>query len=526
MYDYPSFTRIYNQVDLSRLDALDQDEIDYQNLITKARKYHDGDQGVQLTARLREFLNVNSRDNNPFSMNIIRAVVEAITERMIVSGFSVIGVEMPADENGEKPVHPQATWFDRVWKLNQMDALQTDLHTWALRDGEAFAIVEYSSTRGIPEITVHPRYVDIQNGGDGYGVRIIYPDNDDTRDPLFAVKDWVEEIRDMENGIVTSRARRTFYYPDRVERYYHNGGEFVEFAEYEIDEITGDEVNVWPIPWVDRQGNPLGIPVVHFKNGFRPEAKDAFSIQDAVNKAMVDLMASADLSAFRIFVALGWIPTTDGAEVKADGSNLIKISPGSIIGTARSGATFTSIEPANLSSLLDLIQQLIWWAALVTKTPPHRFSPSKQIAGADTLKQQEEPLLAKIRLRQTIFGNAWEQVAKICARLEQTFGSTDGINPAIEFSVNWAEPQARDDTVIHDEWRVKREVLKVPLTTLWKEAGYTSEEIKEMQESLEYQAYIDMIRLNLDNRMGAGNTRPENGRFTGRQSGMTQNESE
>jgi hypothetical protein len=408
---------------------------------------------------------------NKFRINICRTVINAILEKMLVAGF---GTDEELDSNG---LRPQASWAWQLWQENRMDALSADIHEMALRDGEAFIVVDWDKDTGRPRLVPHPRYVDAGNGGDGYGVRMVYPDDNASLEPLFAAKQWTETIVG-DKGLRTSRMRRTLYFPEKIERYFYSGG----WQKY----VEDDEP--WPASWVANDGKPLGIAAIHFRNqNMNCEAWDAIPLQDGANKAIIDLLATADQSAFRVYFAAGWIPTSDGKPVKADGSNLLTIVPGALLGTPSVDGKLTAIEPADLSQLIELVQKLIMWTAGVTSTPLSRFQITGQVSSSDTMKAGDQPLDAKVELRQSLFGNGWEDCMVLARRLANTFGGAS-FDEEVEFSTTWYRQANLADL------KLKRE-LGVPLETLWSEMGYSPEQITAMQASDEHQARVANMQM-------------------------------
>ncbi len=482
MFLSPYYT--YNQTELAYLDYLSDVEDARQRAIALARRYHDGDQDVYMTARVRQFLALN--DEVELRMNVCRQVVTAITERLLVAGFDT--GEAP-DATGTKPL---ARWAWDTWQKNRMDAKQDDVHEGALRDGEYFVIVDWDAETSMARLTQHPRFVSVEAGGDGCGVRMIYPDDDDTQKPLYAVNQWTETIQTMMG--TQSRMRRTLYYPDRIERYVYNSG----WIQYVEDDAAPDPGNgeasepAWPTPWRYAAGNPLGIPVVHFKNkGMRCEAWDAIPLQDGLNKALIDCLATADVSAFQILFASGWMPTKDGQAPKEDGSNLLEIAPGQIIGSTKPEARLTPIEGADISKLIELTQQLVMWLAMITNTPLSRFISTKQVASSDTLKGQDEPLDNKVELRQTLFGNSWEDVMSMARRLENVFG-IGGLDETLTFSTLWYRKRSLDELE-------KKKKLGVPQEMIWSEMGYSPDQIEQMKAMPQYQAGLALMRMGIGN---------------------------
>lgn len=475
----------FDLVQLSYLDYLSELELERQKAIQQARKYHSGDHEIFLTERMEEFLGLHT-DNDP-RLNTCRSVITALTERLIVAGFET-GEELEEGET-ERPV---ATWAWETWEDNEMGALQDDVHEAALRDGEAFVIVDWDTENKRPRFSFQPRFVSTEAEGDGYGCRMIYPDDNDALPAKFACKEWVETYYEDEER--RTRRRRTLYFSDRVERWYYSDKGWAKYEGGDEGEQEEEDLErpAWPIPWKDKGGKGLGIPVIHFKNkGLRCEAWDAIPIQDAINKSFIDTMAAADLTAFRIFVATGFYPTTDGKEPKEDGSNWIKLAPGQIVGTTKAGADFKAIDGAKVDQLTGLTQQLIMWQAMVTDTPLSRFIATKQVAAEGTLKEQQEPLDAKAELRQESFGNAWEKVLRLALKLENLYGS-GGLDPEVRFTTLWKKRRSLEELS-------KKKELGVPQETIWLEMGYSPEQIETMKQSPEYKARIAMMEMSLQN---------------------------
>lgn len=453
-------------IQLSYFEALLTADIEDQRAIQLAKNYHKGVQTVYLTARAQEFLALNSQVD--FRLNICQTIVTAVQDELNLIGFDTTET---ADAEGRKK---QSQWASNLWQLNRMDSKQNDVHEAALRDRESFVIVDWDPDEKRPRMTFHERYVSTEAGGDGTGCWMVYENDDINQPAVAAVKQWSETVD--ENGQLVTRMRRTVYYPDRIERWVYESGDWHHFGEE----------GKWKIPWVTGKGKnakPIGIPVIHFRNeGLAPEAWEAIPMQDAINKIMVDILASADTTGFRIFVALGWIPTTDGRDLASDGSNALSIAPGQVIGTtkAKDVASFEAIEGADVTPLMNTLVEIIAIAAQITATPVSRFIMTKQLAGADTIKEQDKPLQRKAKKRRVLFGNGWEDVMTIARKLDNLYGRA-GLDETILFSSLW------EHSTSMYELKDKRETLNIPLEQLWIEAGYTIEQINTMKKSEEYQ---------------------------------------
>lgn len=184
-------TSITNLETLARLEALQRQQRDRQRLIGMARDYYNGDHPTLLTDRQREFLHL--RDRLKFCMNYCRLVVDAPAERLAVTGF-------------QSPDQKVSAWLWQLWNAARLDAISKGVHLAAIRDGEAYLLVDYDPVADRPRLTLN-----LADEGEG-GITMHYSDEGQ---PLFAVKRW----RVNAGSEAGSTRRMTIYYPDRVERY-------------------------------------------------------------------------------------------------------------------------------------------------------------------------------------------------------------------------------------------------------------------------------------------------------------------
>lgn len=467
----------FPSVEMSLLSALIANELEEQQVIAKAREYYKGQQTVHLTERAEEYLQLHSDGKIKLRLNVVQVIVSAVLELLILQGLTT-------DESGE--TKPVATWLSDVFKENQLINLADDLHELVMRDREGFLIVDWNENKGIPRYTMQERFIDLAAGGNGTGCWMLYENDDFYQPPILAVQQWSESV--MRGAERSTRNRRTVYYPDRYERFVDNGADWVPFEGDDApDEDAGEgESQGHVVPWtVDGKpgGEPLGIPVIHFRNkGYIPEAFEALPIQDGINKLFVDLLGAGDLAGFPLLVALGFYPTTDGKEPKADGSNLIKIAPRSWIGTTKSknDAEVKQIEAGDLSKLLDTLLTTITLAAQITGTPVSRFVMTKQIASSETLKEQDGPLASKVEKRSSLLGTSWVQAAEMGRRLHNVKSKGTKLDENVQINAVWRKKANIDELI------KKRNGLKIPLEQLWKEWGYTEKEIQFMKSTDEY----------------------------------------
>jgi hypothetical protein len=461
------FNEPVNPVELSRLEALTEEEIKVQKAIQRAREYYMGEQITFLTERMKEYLNLSAAaEIQDFHLNLIQTVVMAVLDELTVMGFDT-------SETVQKgQVKKQSQWAREVWDENGMAIMQYNILEAALRDSESFVIVDFDTVTKKPVFSWHEKYIDIKAGGNGVGVWFVHDEGDYTQKPLYAVKEWTETA--IRNKMPYTYRRRNVYYPDRVEKFFKDP----DWKRYTTKNAEGRE-NPWPTPWVDNNGAPLGIPVFCFRNfGNVPEAKEAMRPQDAINKLCLDVLAEAD-AAFKIYFLSGAHATTDGQPLQTDGSNRLAIAPMTILSTSKIDAKMSAISGGDPTALMNTLKDFILICAQITATPVSYFIVTKQIAGADTLKGQDKPLTKKVEKRKTIFGQTFEEMMGFARHLSVIFGAS-GLDEDVKFYTIWK--QVFDLETI----KMMKEVLGIPQEVLWRLYGLSEEQISDAKESEEY----------------------------------------
>jgi hypothetical protein len=387
---------------LKDIVTVNDTETKRQLTILKSRAFHEGDHGVKLTERLKEFLGEEA-DDQP-SLNFTQTVTLAVTEKLKVEDFEC------KDAN-------YLAWAKQVWDDSRMRTKQSDVWEETGVDGEHFILVNWNADgndgAGEVELIPHQRYTDATTlfegtEGDGFGMRMIYPGDDTSRRPICAVKRSTETNEKGEK-----QKQITIYRPAEIARYYLDA-KSGWMPLREVDPKTGD-FKAWPQPWLNAAGKPLGIPVVHLKTPrLRAEAKNAQRIQRALNKLFLDFLIANDETAFRTWLYAGWDPTE------------IVTAVGAWIGSPTSkkedGFFAQAVDGADTSHMLTGIEKTIGFIAMVTSTPVSRLTMTGQVARAETLQAQDGPLDAKVDNRQESYGQGITDAFRIGARIQNRFG--------------------------------------------------------------------------------------------------------
>lgn len=418
---------------LARLEMLHEAARAHQQMIATARDYYNGDQPTQLTERQRQFL--HHRQQLKFCMNYCRLVIDAPAERLRVTAF-------------QTPDPKISAWLAQLWNAARLDALSSAIHLATIRDGEAYLMVDYDPENERPRFALN-----LADDGEG-GVTLHYSDQ---WEPLYAVKRWR-----VDSGAGAGRVRRmTVYYPDRVEKYIST----TTAPYWQPYRVPGE---AFPLPWLDRAGKPLGLPIIPFRNRDQgtpwgmSEIQDVIPLQDALNKTLIDLIAVADTNAFPLLVALGFeLP------------DALTISPGALIQVPPSvdgRSDFKVIPGADLTNFIAVLQHLVMEIARISSTPLSRFQVSGQVAAEGTLKQQEAGLIAKVEHKQVAFGNAWEDAMRLALRVQNTFGALQ-LDAATPLETLWS-PAAPRSEIEQLQLLLLKAQLGVPVERLLAEAGY------------------------------------------------------
>jgi len=450
---YPQ--QFQTQVRQGYLDYLRQQMVAKQQEYILYREYDDGTHRTQLTERQRQYL--KAHQDVEFTANYCPMVIDAKTNRLKINGFT-------CDDK------TQADTLWSWWRKNRMDGKQNVVHRAAVRDGDAFVLVEWDNAAKLPRFYFEPGYA-------GDGVMVYY--SDERRDEIeFASKHWR-----VSKGMNAGKVRRmNLYFPDHIEKYISDddsdSGSYLPY-EGDADEIGPGYLGLAGIVWWTdtraKGGVPLGIPIVHFKHNDKGDSygtshlADVLPIQDAVDKALIDLVSAMDTDVFGLLAGYG---TTDWSTVK--------VGPGAIAAVSKGANEGAKLERVNgddsTTKLLAGYSALVMEIARISGTPLSYFQVSGQISAEGTMKQQELALVSQVKKTQTDFGNSWEQVFTIARRLDNAFGE-GGLNEDELIEAVWEGAESRNDMEQAQTLAIRVSQLGVSETQAQTEMGYNTDEI-------------------------------------------------
>jgi hypothetical protein len=445
---------IWLQAQASDLAATWQAVQDYRN-------YYDGNHPIFLSNRQQEYLgDLLTKASHTVCFNVCRLVVDILRERLKVIGF----------ESDDPALR---LWVADLWNRAKLDLEQVTLHRRALRDGASYLIVGWDTERNEPTLTANRRY----DGDAG----LTYHLDGETNKPRAAVKYWA--VSDPLNAKKFGQKRRTLFYSDRILRQKEDYRG--EFGWLPIDVDEGPAVQYWTETL--REGAPpLGLAAIEFLNpGKVSELEDIIGLQNAVNKALLDLLAAADLTGFQMY-AVSYPGPASGAPTDDDDltSDDIKIAPGRLLELFE-GATMNAIRAGDLVQLIQTLQTIIGAIGKTTRTPQYYLWQSgnwgDDVPSGEALKQMESGLVARANERIVQFGDAWVQAMRMAARLHNAMGGTPTLNAEASLTPVWASAEVRNELLISQEAQ-NHATLGVPQEFLWRwKLGYTADQVTEMK---------------------------------------------
>ena len=402
-----------------------------------ARQYYGGDHDTAITDRLKKFLPPRLQ----FRDNFMNVVVDSLAERLSVLGFEI------EDETISE-------WVSELWGRNRMAYIQNVVHTETVMLGDSYLLCDWDDKNQRPRWThqmaemIVPHY------------------NENTREIDWASKKWIQRPRIGDEP----ETRLNLYYPDRVEKFVARGGVWARYSELE---------EPWPVPWVNNSGEPIGVPLIHFRN--RPMGGDfgqseiinVIPMQDLLNKSLIDLTMILDTLAF---------PQRYTLNVN-HGSSRLDILPGSVteFHSEYDGGSVGQWNAATVDGPLKSIEALVQHIAGTTRTPQHLFQIVGGMPSGEALKTAESGLVNKAKQRQVNFGNSWEDALMMAMRVQAAFGTALADIEEGSIQTTWDDPETRNELAHMDSLKAKME-LGITKHQIWREMGYTQEQIDQMDE--------------------------------------------
>lgn len=408
--------------------------------------YFDGEQPLPVALSSQEYRDEFERMLREVRDNWMPIVVDAVAERMTPVGF-----RLSASADGDVPSADREA--AKIWQRNFLDADSKLAHGAALTTGLCPVMV-WAGKDGTAEITVeHPSqvYVAYESGS--------------RRRRAAAIKRWRDEW--------TGEWCYNLYLPDGIHKFVRDGGNLRERERLVV--------------------NPLRVvPVVELRNRLRlrdgqvrSELMEVLSTQDQINKLTIDMLVASEYAAFRQKWGTGVEVDED-----SDGNDPSPVKSGitRMFTVGDDKARFGTFEATDVKQYVELIESRILSLARRTRTPPHyMLGAVAQMPNGESIKAAETGLIAKVKDRQVMCGEAWEEVMRLAFQVEGNAKAGD-----TELETVWADPETRTESE-HVDAVMKRKALGVPTQQLWEDLGYTPTQIARFKSMLLDEALAQLL---------------------------------
>jgi hypothetical protein len=410
-------------------DAFAQTEQERGDRVHRYRRYYDGDHDNGLTDEMRQLLRVSSSgrrvsDNRngttgdydpnsaPFNANYMPMVVDTKVDRM-----ELLSVDADNDAATE--------WSNNTLKRNKFEGLSVEVAEAASRDGESYIFVDFDTDTGQAKLIHEPAY-------DGISGMVVMYETSMSRDPIIVIKIW--HIT-SDGGQTADTMRVNTYTVDEIRKYIsYEGGDLQPY----MDDVNTNPDGVYENPLKRIQVVPFRNQATQYDNHGRSDIDDAIPLQDILNRTLTSMVATSELTGFPVRYGIGGFEfpskITPGMFVNLTGGKPASKDDRLEVGDFKSGDIVPFVDQANW--VVDQIYT-------VTKTPKPNMGAAES---GEAKKQNEAPLLGKVKRAQISYGDAWERVIELAWAVEKEYGRTP---PTYEsFNAKWAKAEIRNDKEI------------------------------------------------------------------------------
>lgn len=376
-----------------------------------------------------------------FFDNLCRTVVDVTVDKLQLEGFDT------TDGDG----------CDDAWDLWQnlkMHRKANQVHEEMLRTGDAYVIVQQDETT--KELEIYPQAAET--------CMVRYDDEHPDR-VAFGFKWW---------ALSDGRVRANLYYPDRTLKFIT-----ATSAQFDLPQRATAFVP-WTMPEIP---NELGVvPMFHFPNRANigqlgvSELEDVVPLQDALNKAILDMMVNGEYISFPQRWAVGLELETDPDTGQA--INPFTSGADRLWATGSSETQFGQFNQADMTQFINVQENYRLEIGRVSGTPLHYLFTSNQFPSGEAMKTAEARHVAKVERAQVICGEQWETIMALALKLSGQ--AMSDANATIR--ARWKNPEPRSQQLFSQEILAKKQT-NVPDEQLWKEWGYSDEEIESFQQA-------------------------------------------
>ncbi len=441
--------------------------------ITAFRDYFRGRQRGTHTTRQATFL--RGLLGNLFCENVCKKIITEKASRHELTGFAVDS-------------EPVAAFLADLYVKNHLAALHHDVAVATLRDGNHALALRWAASDparpSLGRVAIHR-----EPWWDGEtGMFIAYGTDGQ---PSYAVKDWRET---NDEGVTLKR--RIVWFADHFERYIEQGDGWKAYP-LPIDPLGSNGI----VPWVKRDGSPLGIPVIHFANGSDDDSPYGFSeldggvlgMQDEINDVQRDITATARLTGYQMY----WATGTEAEKDETGAPKPLLVGPGQVLQSGSKDARYGVLSAGDLTQLKGALMTKVEAVFRMTDIPLHVITG--QWPSGTALLRSEMPLVADIDRFNNAVEPSWSTAAHRSTEMANVFGEGDRLDEDALITAEFAPAERLDALTIAQirkaeaEAEMVVEMLQDPESLL--AMGATEEEVKARMARREARADVEAERL-------------------------------
>jgi hypothetical protein len=381
--------------------------------------------------------------------NLGELVIEAVTERMLVSGFTVIP-KGAKSENAEAPADADDDQCRRIYMRNRLAIGLSDV----LRD-----MIGLSA-----------------------GYMIVSEDPDNTGEALITCERPEQVITDQ------SASR-----PDLVRSGMKVYRDFVEETDYAFVHTMG-KVSRYKRPFkgkaaiarvqggwefIDTQDTGLKfIPIFPYLNrGGIGEFESHTDVLDRINWGILQRLVITAMQAYKQRAVTGDMPSTDEDNNDINYDEMFKPGPGALWRLPE-GVTIWESSQTDITAILMAVKDDIRDLAAVTRTPMSMLVPDAANQSAEGARATEKGLIFKTKERITRASDVLSRVMEAALAIENKTEKFDG-----NVEVLWEDPERQSLTERADAAVKLRGI--VPLRTLLTDVlGFSADRVDKMESQL------------------------------------------
>lgn len=428
------------------------------------RDFFMGEAGVPLTEKQREILGPLADDVDRSLCNIAKRAVQIPLERLEIEQ-----IEAKEGTGGEAFATLATEWMEANEKVSpdkREQFSQYDVHESALRDSISCVIVGWDGER--PTYTRNELY----DGVDGQ-IRLHF--SPDTGALLFASKRW--QTFDPLKPLASGKTRLTLYEADQITRYEADTNTPGGWRVLDVAEIGDENITANPEPWLDIDGNPLGIPVIPFWNPGGSEMDDILANQRLIDKSIVDVMSANGAYGFPRDALIGFM------------GDSLAVAPGYAI-KVPIGGDVKRLPGADLSPMFNVVTMGMIQIASIIKGWPVYLWTRGEVPSGEALKVLEASLISQVQRKQEYLEASWLSCFELGRKLYRKFGGEELTG---ELKIAWRNPETRNDKLKWEEqsafWSmVKNGAASVPIQVVLERAGLSEAEVNEIVNNPEFAA--------------------------------------